>query len=33
MLGRSLDKVGRKTGRSRKFAREHEYRLIVMRRR
>jgi SAM-dependent methyltransferase len=33
MLGRSLDKIGRKTGRSKKFAEEHEYRLIVMRRR
>lgn len=33
MLGRSLDKIGRKTGRSKKFAEEHEYRLIAMQRR
>lgn len=32
VLGRSLDKLGRKTGRATSFAREHEYRLIVMRR-
>ncbi|MGP1356966.1 class I SAM-dependent methyltransferase [Roseicyclus sp.] len=31
-FGRTLDKLGRRTGRSEKFAREHEYRLIVMRR-
>mgnify|MGYP002152487855 CR=1 FL=1 len=31
MIGRSLDKLGRKTGRSETFARDHEYRLIVMR--
>jgi SAM-dependent methyltransferase len=30
MLGRTLDKLGRKTGRSESFAREHEYRLIVL---
>jgi SAM-dependent methyltransferase len=30
MLGRSLDKLGRKTGRAESFAREHEYRLIVL---
>lgn len=32
LLGRSLDKLTRKTGRSAAFARTHEYRLIVMRR-
>ncbi len=32
MLGRSLDKLGRKSGRAESFAREHEYRLIVLRR-
>jgi SAM-dependent methyltransferase len=32
MFGRTLDKLGRKTGRSESFAREHEYRLIVLRR-
>jgi SAM-dependent methyltransferase len=32
VLGRSLDKLGRRTGRAQSFAREHEYRLIVMRR-
>ena len=32
MLGRSLDKLGRKTGRAESFGREHEYRLIVLRR-
>jgi SAM-dependent methyltransferase len=32
MLGRSLNKLGRRTGRSEKFAKEHEYRLIVLRR-
>lgn len=32
ILGRSLDKLGRKTGRAESFAREHEYRLIVLRR-
>ncbi len=31
-FGGMLDKLGRSTGRSEKFAREHEYRLIVMRR-
>jgi SAM-dependent methyltransferase len=30
MLGRSLDKLGRKTGRAVSFGREHEYRLIVL---
>ncbi|MDG4647026.1 class I SAM-dependent methyltransferase [Roseibacterium sp. SDUM158017] len=32
LFGRTLDKLGRKTGRSESFARVHEYRLIVMRR-
>jgi hypothetical protein len=32
VLGRSLDKLGRQTGRATRFAQEHEYRLIVMRR-
>jgi SAM-dependent methyltransferase len=31
MLGRSLDKLGRRSGRAESFAREHEYRLIVLR--
>jgi len=31
-LGRTMDKLGRQTGRAEKFGREHEYRLIVMRR-
>jgi len=31
-LGRSMDKLGRKTDRAESFGREHEYRLIVMRR-
>ena len=31
-LGQSIDKLGRKTGRATRFAQEHEYRLIVMRR-
>ena len=30
MLGRSLDKLGRRTGRAEKFGQEHEYRLIVL---
>jgi SAM-dependent methyltransferase len=30
MLGRSLDKLGRRTGRAKTFGREHEYRLIVL---
>jgi SAM-dependent methyltransferase len=30
LLGRSLDKLGRKSGRAESFAREHEYRLIVL---
>jgi hypothetical protein len=29
-VGRSLDKLGRKTGRAVSFGREHEYRLIVL---
>ena len=33
MLGRALNKLGRHTGRAAKFAREHEYRLIVLARR
>jgi SAM-dependent methyltransferase len=32
VLGASLDKLGRRTGRATRFAQEHEYRLIVMRR-
>lgn len=32
MLGKSLDKLGRRTGRAESFGREHEYRLIVMKR-
>ncbi|MFW5655397.1 MAG: hypothetical protein ACOCYW_07085, partial [Roseicyclus sp.] len=32
VLGESLDKLGRRTGRAKRFAAEHEYRLIVMRR-
>jgi SAM-dependent methyltransferase len=32
VLGRSLDKLGRRTGRATRFARENEYRLIMMRR-
>ncbi len=31
-LGRTLDKLNRKTNRAEKFAREHEYRLIVLER-
>ncbi len=31
-LGRMLNKLGRQTGRAEKFAREHEYRLIVLKR-
>lgn len=31
-IGRTMDKLGRRTGRAEKFGREHEYRLIVMRR-
>ena len=33
MLGRTMDKLGRRTDRAAKFAREHEYRLIVLARR
>jgi hypothetical protein len=33
MLGRTLDKLGRRTDRAASFAREHEYRLIVLTRR
>lgn len=32
VLGRTLDKLGRRTGRAEKFATEHEYRLIVLER-
>ncbi len=32
VLGRSMDKLARRTGRAEKFAAEHEYRLIVLRR-
>ena len=32
MLGRVLDKLNRRTGRAEKFAREHEYRLVVLER-
>jgi SAM-dependent methyltransferase len=32
-LGRTFDKLGRRTGRAESFAREHEYRLIVLARR
>lgn len=30
MLGRSMDKLGRRTGRAASFAREHKYRLVVL---
>ena len=33
MLGRTMDKLGRRTGRAASFAQEHEYRLIVLARR
>ncbi|MEY3003548.1 MAG: hypothetical protein RLZZ491_724 [Pseudomonadota bacterium] len=33
LLGRTMDKLGRRTGRAASFAQEHEYRLIVLARR
>jgi SAM-dependent methyltransferase len=33
LLGRTLDKLGRRTGRAASFAQEHEYRLVVLARR